>query len=149
MVFDRNDLESKLDDVQNQLRSFGKLQQELAALEGAAEGADGLIEVKVGPTGNLTSLTIRPQAMRIGSERLAEEILKATKQAAADVAHSANELVGKITGGTTSLGDVITGGPLDSDPTKIFNKNAGHVEDPAKEIMAAFEAARRKMYGHH
>ncbi|MDP9794345.1 hypothetical protein J2S43_002857 [Catenuloplanes nepalensis] len=52
-------------------------------VEGVGHGADGLIEVRVGPPGRVTGLDLRPEALRLGPDRLAAELTVAIDAALA------------------------------------------------------------------
>ncbi|MCK2215010.1 YbaB/EbfC family nucleoid-associated protein [Actinomadura sp. ATCC 31491] len=53
---------------------------------GQAESPDGKIRVRVSSSGQLTGLHLDPRAMRLGSQELAEAIMRLSRRAAEDAA---------------------------------------------------------------
>jgi DNA-binding protein YbaB len=66
----------------------------LAGMEGAGEGADGMVRVRVGPSGALKDLHLDPKAMRLPSMDLAAAIMDAAQAAQQDVGAQVRELYG-------------------------------------------------------
>ncbi|MDR7276112.1 YbaB/EbfC family nucleoid-associated protein [Catenuloplanes atrovinosus] len=52
-------------------------------VEGVGHGADGLIEVRLGPPGRVTGLHLDPRVLRLDGERLAAELTVAIDEALA------------------------------------------------------------------
>lgn len=76
-----------------QAARFEKVGRDLAETRGRGAAANGTVVVEVSADGSLTGLTIDPRAMRLGSEALAQAILKAAKDAEHDVAAQANQVM--------------------------------------------------------
>ncbi|WP_433133677.1 YbaB/EbfC family nucleoid-associated protein [Micromonospora sp. CA-240977] len=60
---------------------FAGLGDDLAELSGTAADESGLVSATVDATGALTGLTVAPAALRVGTERLAELVLDAYRNA--------------------------------------------------------------------
>ncbi|MFC4584712.1 YbaB/EbfC family nucleoid-associated protein [Sphaerisporangium corydalis] len=92
----------------------------LSETVGRGEAEEGRVVVEVRPNGSLTALRIDPRAMRLGSEALAEAILRAAGAAEADAAERAESLMLPLFGepGTPGPGLYVpppgTGDPDDS-----------------------------------
>ncbi|MEV0590078.1 YbaB/EbfC family nucleoid-associated protein [Nonomuraea cavernae] len=86
-------------------RETERLRERIAEFEGSAETAGGLVAARVGPTGRLAELRLRPQTMRLGSEELAEAIVEAVGAAQDDLARQQREIT------ADAVGDGQTGGP--------------------------------------
>lgn len=140
------ELESQLDKLQQRLNSFGEIQQSLKEVEGIGTAANGMIKVRVGPTGALSSVEIDPRAMRLGSETLAEKIMAAARDAGEEVSRRMNELLGGFTGGLTDVGEMFGAGGVSSAASAAAE--TVNRADPVKAASEAFEQARRRMYGH-
>ncbi|TML24135.1 MAG: YbaB/EbfC family nucleoid-associated protein [Actinobacteria bacterium] len=83
----RPEWQAHIDELLGQYRTMrdrlGDTQRQIAQLQATAESPDGLVEVTVGPRGELVSLKLRPGIYRApDSDRLAELILATTRDAA-------------------------------------------------------------------
>lgn len=76
------DVERLLKITEQQVAQAEEAQKALSGVVGRASDADGLVHVEFGGQG-MRELELRPKAMRLGSEELAEKI-KSTLQAATD-----------------------------------------------------------------
>ncbi|GAA3666412.1 hypothetical protein GCM10022224_033080 [Nonomuraea antimicrobica] len=72
-------------EFQAETEPLEELQESLNALRGRGEAAGGLVRAETLPNGALSSLHIDPRALRLGVEALAEAVLAAAGEAAADV----------------------------------------------------------------
>lgn len=79
-----------------------RVASEIAEIEIEALAAEGRVRVTIGAGGQVKAISIDPQAMRLGSECLAEELVAACQQAAQDYAGRVRELTGQVLG--TPLG---------------------------------------------
>ncbi|MEO3801730.1 YbaB/EbfC family nucleoid-associated protein [Nonomuraea sp. B1E8] len=77
-----------------------RLNEQVTAVRGRGEAAQGRVVAETSQTGGLTGLTIDPRAMRLGSDALAEAILEAAGEAARDAEQAAADLVTPFLAGT-------------------------------------------------
>jgi DNA-binding protein YbaB len=128
--------------VGEQMQRFEQAREELSSLKGRGTAADGQVEVEVLPSGALSSLTINPRAMRLGSEALAEAILEAAGNAAKEAADRLNDIMGSVTGRTADFSQMLQGKLLSMNPDA-----ESEIYDPQlKEAMSQFQDMRRR-YG--
>jgi DNA-binding protein YbaB len=136
------EFDSILSLVGGQMERFEEAREELTKLRGEGKAADGQVTVEVQPTGSLSALEIKPRAMRLGSEALAEAILEAAAKATEDVSARMNEIMSSVVGRNMDVSQLLQG--------KLLSMNPGAEEelnDPeVKEAMARFSEMRRK-YG--
>jgi DNA-binding protein YbaB len=87
-----------MDDAMRQARErierFSRQDFTFDEISGVGEAANGLVTVRVKPGGKPSELTIDPRAMRLGSEVLGEEIVKAISAAIDDAAATLTDMVG-------------------------------------------------------
>ncbi|WP_165974766.1 YbaB/EbfC family nucleoid-associated protein [Nonomuraea deserti] len=77
-----------------------RLNDQMTAVRGRGEAAQGRVVAEATQTGGLTGLTIDPRAMRLGSAALAEAILEAAGEAAREAEQAAADLVTPFIAGT-------------------------------------------------
>lgn len=82
-----------LEALATQSARFQEAGQRLAETRGRGEAEEGRVVVEVLPSGSLAALRIDPRAMRLGSEALAEAILRAAREAEGDAAERAESLM--------------------------------------------------------
>lgn len=93
-----------LTQFQADTRPLEELQESLHAIRGRGEAANGQVKAEVLASGALGSLHIAPRAMRLGADALAEAVLAATSNAAADLT---TQLAGTMTDGLTPFADEV------------------------------------------
>jgi DNA-binding protein YbaB len=81
-----------------------ELQESLNAIRGRGEAANGQVKAEVLANGALGGLRIDPRAMRLGADALAEAVIAAASNAAADLT---TQLAGMMTGGLTPFADEV------------------------------------------
>lgn len=90
------DLDKRLENLAKKFherqREAAQIQEQLAELRVVGRSPDNLVEVTVGPAGQLLGLKINPRAMT-DSARLAAKILKAAQTATAQASQRTEELV--------------------------------------------------------
>ncbi|MEU4830410.1 YbaB/EbfC family nucleoid-associated protein [Streptosporangium sp. NPDC023615] len=82
--------------IWEQTNRMEEVGQSLAETRGRGEAADGHVQVEVLASGELAALRLDPRALRLGSESLAEAILKASGEAAEDAAEQTGELLNAL-----------------------------------------------------
>lgn len=82
-----------LESFQQDVAALERLSDEIAAVRGRGEAAEGRVVAEVTPAGALAGLTIDPRAMRLGSADLAEAILEAAAEAARDAERGSSDLM--------------------------------------------------------
>ncbi|QYC40986.1 hypothetical protein Nocox_16865 [Nonomuraea coxensis DSM 45129] len=97
---DDTELGRLLADYQRDVAALEGLRDRLAEVRGRGEAADGRVVVEVTQDGALAGLVIDPRAMRLGSDRLAEAILRASARAARAAGERAAGLVTPFLAGT-------------------------------------------------
>ncbi|WP_406311537.1 YbaB/EbfC family nucleoid-associated protein [Streptosporangium sp. NBC_01639] len=85
-------------------RPLEELQESLKAVRGRGEAANGQVKAEVLASGALGSLQIDPRAMRLGADALAEAVLAAASNAAADLT---TQLAGMMMDGLTPFADEV------------------------------------------
>lgn len=105
MAFDgaRSEIDEVLRRSQEQAAQARKVQDAVAQLVGIAESADGRIKVECTAQNPITNLHLDPQAMRLGSQQLAEAIMAVAGQARQDLERRTNEAATDISGGIDPL----------------------------------------------
>ncbi|MEV1169255.1 YbaB/EbfC family nucleoid-associated protein [Nonomuraea sp. NPDC049784] len=93
-----------LAEFQADTRPLEELQESLNAIRGRGEAANGQVKAEVLPSGALGSLRIDPRAMRLGADALAEAVLAAASDAAADLT---TQMAGMLTDGLTPFADEV------------------------------------------
>ncbi|MFC4116375.1 YbaB/EbfC family nucleoid-associated protein [Nonomuraea zeae] len=94
-----------LSGFQQDMAALERLSDQIAAVRGRGEAAEGRVVVEVTQSGGLAGLTIDPRAMRLGSTELAAAILDAAAKAARDAEHGTSSLVAPFISGTVLDGD--------------------------------------------
>ncbi|MBN6057294.1 YbaB/EbfC family nucleoid-associated protein, partial [Nonomuraea sp. RK-328] len=89
---------------QAEIRPLEELRENLDAVRGRGEAANGQVKVEVLPSGALGGLLIDPRAMRLGADALAEAVLAAAGDAAADLT---KQLAAMMTDGLTPFADEV------------------------------------------
>lgn len=79
------EMQRLLAQFQADLRPLQELRESLDGLRGRGEAANGQVKAEVLPSGALGGLRIDPRAMRLGADALAEAVLAAANDAAADL----------------------------------------------------------------
>ncbi|MED7925120.1 YbaB/EbfC family nucleoid-associated protein [Nonomuraea sp. LP-02] len=97
---DDTELGRLLADHRRDLAELEALRDRLAEVRGRGEAADGRVVAETTQDGALTGLAIDPRAMRLGSDRLAEAILRASARAARAAGERAADLVTPFLAGT-------------------------------------------------
>ncbi|WP_345577143.1 YbaB/EbfC family nucleoid-associated protein [Nonomuraea rosea] len=69
------------------------LQERLATIRGTGSGADGRIVVNADHSGRIDSIDLHPRAMRLASEELSEELLRAVNAAQDDCVRQTSALM--------------------------------------------------------
>lgn len=100
MEADDTELGRLLADHRRDLAALEALRDRLAEVRGRGEAADGRVVAETTQDGALTGLAIDPRAMRLGSDRLAEAILRASARAAQAAGERAADLVTPFLAGT-------------------------------------------------
>jgi DNA-binding protein YbaB len=127
------ELEREMAKLFDQLGRFQALQQELTQAEETATAADGLVEVTVGPTGNLLGVTFNPRVMRLDSQSLTEAVMAAYQDACAQMGHRLNELMRPLLPDGIRAGEDLLGGTL-----KVMGPD-GTAQDPMRAVREALE----------
>lgn len=88
----------EMDDAMRQAREriekFSRQDFAFDEISGVGKAANGLVSVRVKPGGKPSELKIDPRAMRLGSEVLSEEIVKAMSAAIDDAAAKLTNMLG-------------------------------------------------------
>ncbi|MER6942874.1 YbaB/EbfC family nucleoid-associated protein [Nonomuraea sp. NPDC000554] len=82
--FRPEDLERITAQAEDMLARIEGIRGEVGGLVGRGESADGQVRVSSDANGRLTGIELAPRAMRLDSQKLAEELLKAAQQAQDD-----------------------------------------------------------------
>lgn len=90
---DPSGLGKMLSETMSALGQFGSPQADGEPPEGVGQAADGMITASVAPPGRVTALTFDPRVMRMASEVLAEEVVRAVNEALADLQEKATAAV--------------------------------------------------------
>ncbi|MFI7447750.1 YbaB/EbfC family nucleoid-associated protein [Nonomuraea sp. NPDC049714] len=85
-------------------RPLEELQESLGAVRGRGAAAHGQVEAEVLASGALGGLRIDPRAMRLGADALAEAVLTAASNAAADLT---TQLTAMMTDGLNPFADEV------------------------------------------
>lgn len=133
-MFDEGAMDRLIAEAQRPVDGLDELHQQVLAARGAAEDADKLVRVECSAQG-VTGLDIDPRAMRWGSQRLSETILRLIAEALADLQAQSAEL----------LRDVLGDGPLDlsaeDNPADLRMREAREAYEAAMD-QAVAELAR-------
>ncbi|MFC6083142.1 YbaB/EbfC family nucleoid-associated protein [Sphaerisporangium aureirubrum] len=92
------EVDQVLETLAVQTAQFEEVGRRLSATLGRGEAEDGRVVVEVRTGGSLASLHIDPRALRLGSEALAEAILRAAKDAETNVASRAEAVMRPLLG---------------------------------------------------
>ncbi|GAA3812257.1 hypothetical protein GCM10022226_36140 [Sphaerisporangium flaviroseum] len=108
------EVDQVLETLADQSARFEEAGRLLSETRGRGEAEEGRVVVEVLPNGSLAGLRIDPRAMRLGSEALAEAILRAAGEAEADAVRQAESLMLPLLGEPGSPGrDVYQALPAD------------------------------------
>ncbi|MFI7633214.1 YbaB/EbfC family nucleoid-associated protein [Nonomuraea sp. NPDC049400] len=94
------ELSRLLEGYRQDVAALERLSEEIGAVRGRGEAAEGRVVAEVTQTGALAGLTIDPRAMRLGSTELAAAILEAAAAAARDAERGADDVLGPFIAGT-------------------------------------------------
>ncbi|MFG6197263.1 YbaB/EbfC family nucleoid-associated protein [Nonomuraea sp. JJY05] len=98
------EMQRLLAQFQADVRPLQELRESLNDIRGRGEAANGQVKAEVLPSGALGGLRIDPRAMRLGADALAEAVLAAASDAAADLTR---QLAGTLTDGLTPFADEV------------------------------------------
>ncbi|MEU7895538.1 YbaB/EbfC family nucleoid-associated protein [Nonomuraea sp. NPDC049152] len=96
--FDPDALERVSREAEQTMRRLADVEGELGEIRGAGTGADGLIGVVTDGNGRVEKIELNPRVMRLDSPTLAEELMKAIRDAQDDGERKARELLNEATG---------------------------------------------------
>ncbi|NRQ34638.1 YbaB/EbfC family nucleoid-associated protein [Nonomuraea sp. NN258] len=82
--------------AEESLRRMAELQERLDAVRGTGTAAGGQITVGADNAGRIVSIDLNPRIMRMASEDLADELLRAVNAAQDDCARQARDLLAEI-----------------------------------------------------
>jgi DNA-binding protein YbaB len=133
------ELDRHIESLVGRLERFSELQEQISQAGATGSALEGLVQVGVGPTGNLLSVTIDPRAMRSGSELVGEAIMEAYRTAVAETTERVNGLLADLMPAGLPFGGQVTG---QTGPTVIGPD--GQPADPQAAIRAALEQLRRR-----
>ncbi|WP_433365992.1 YbaB/EbfC family nucleoid-associated protein [Streptosporangium sp. CA-115845] len=91
--FGLEDLERIGRETEETIQRLADLQEELDGVRGTGTGADGLIGVTANGGGQVERIELNPRVMRLESQTLAEELMKAIDEARADGERRTRELL--------------------------------------------------------
>jgi DNA-binding protein YbaB len=80
-------------EAEETLRRLSGLQERLGAIRGEGSAAGGQIAVSADNAGRIVSINLNPRIMRMASEDLADELLRAVTAAQDDCARQAQDLL--------------------------------------------------------
>ncbi|NUP48503.1 MAG: YbaB/EbfC family nucleoid-associated protein [Catenulispora sp.] len=133
-------LSELLDDYDRVRRDLGDAQARMKEMRGTARSADGTVVVTVDFRGTLTALEIGPRAYsRFAPSLLAEEILRLTAAARADVTGAMGEVMapflpqgleyGALMDGSADMGRLSVPAPLDDEGYDAWRARFSGVRD--------------------
>jgi len=134
------EIDRHLSKVFEQLDQFQTIQQDLVEAKETGVGADGLVEVTVGPSADLLGVALNPRAMRLDSMSLAEAIMEAYKAACGQMSRRVAEIMGPLMPPGVRAGDVVGGG------LKVVGEN-GAAQDPMAAVRDALDRVNRTRRG--
>ncbi|MFC5823950.1 YbaB/EbfC family nucleoid-associated protein [Nonomuraea insulae] len=133
-MFDEGAMDRLIAEAQRPVEGLDELHQQVLTVKGQAEDADKLVRVECSAQG-VTGLEIDPRAMRWGSQRLSETILRLIAESLADLQAQSVEL----------MRDVLGDGPLDlsaeDNPADLRMRTAREAYEGAMD-QAVAELAR-------
>ncbi|TDD48227.1 YbaB/EbfC family DNA-binding protein [Nonomuraea terrae] len=88
-----DDLERVGREAEQTLARLADVQERLAAIRGSGTAADGHVVVSADSSGRIDKIQLNPRAMRLASQDLADELLRAVNAAQDDCARQARELL--------------------------------------------------------
>jgi DNA-binding protein YbaB len=113
-AFREGDLERIAAQAEELLARAEGLKDEIEGVVGTGESRDGQVRVSVAASGRVTEIALAPRAMRMESQKLAEELLIVAQQAHDDAEAKVKALMADVLGDT----------PF-ADPTAIEERFAG------------------------
>lgn len=135
------DVEKLLRASEEHAQKATDLSERMTELRGHAASEDGRVEAHYAAAG-LTELKLDPRAMRMGSELLAEEIVKTVQAAALDMQRQMQEAMAEM------FGEEDNPMKLLSDPEAVKNKVESLQRDYNKtldSVMAEMDKHRRRL----
>jgi DNA-binding protein YbaB len=90
---DPEDMERIAREAEQAMRSLADLQERLAAVRGSGTAAGGQIVVEADSSGRIDSIKLNPRVMRMASQDLADELLRAVNAAQDDCAQQTHDLI--------------------------------------------------------
>ncbi|MEV1174309.1 YbaB/EbfC family nucleoid-associated protein [Nonomuraea sp. NPDC049784] len=96
------DLERVAREADEALRRLAGLQERINSIRGTGTGADGMIVVGADSSGRIDSIQLNPRVMRLASQDLAGELLRAVSGAQDDCARQTHDLIAEA-GVSTSV----------------------------------------------
>jgi DNA-binding protein YbaB len=130
------EIDRHMSKVFEQLDQFQTIQRDLAEARTTGLGADGLVEVTVGPSANLLDVTLNPRAMRLDSISVTEAIMEAYKAACDQMNVRLVEIMGPLMPAGVDAGGVVSSG------LKVVGED-GTPMDPMAAVREAFEQVNR------
>jgi DNA-binding protein YbaB len=88
-----DDLERVAREAEQAMRRLADLQERLGAIRGTGTAAGGQIVVGADSSGRIDSIELNPRVMRMASQDLAEELLRAVNAAQDDCVRQTRDLV--------------------------------------------------------
>ncbi|WP_433433389.1 YbaB/EbfC family nucleoid-associated protein [Nonomuraea sp. CA-141351] len=95
------DLERVAREADEALRRLAGLQERVNSIRGTGTGADGMVVVGADSSGRIDSIQLNPRVMRLASQDLAGELLRAVSGAQDDCARQIHDLMGEAGVGTS------------------------------------------------
>ncbi|MEU3457813.1 YbaB/EbfC family nucleoid-associated protein [Micromonospora sp. NPDC006766] len=130
------EIDRHMSKVFEQLDKFQTIQRDLAEAKETGLGADGLVEVTVGPSANLLGVDFDQRAMRLDAVSLTEAIMEAYQTACDQMTRRVAEIMGPLMPPGVSAGDVLGGG------LKVVSED-GTPKDPMAAVREAFDRVKR------
>ncbi|GAB2818758.1 hypothetical protein GCM10027176_24050 [Actinoallomurus bryophytorum] len=87
------DLERAADEAEKTMRRLEQVQEELSGVTGKGESGDGMVHAVTDANGLLEEIVIKPRALRMPSEDLAEGVTVAIRAAQEDAERRGNQIV--------------------------------------------------------
>ncbi|MEV6153216.1 YbaB/EbfC family nucleoid-associated protein [Nonomuraea sp. NPDC052129] len=132
--FRPEDLERITAQAEQMLLRVEEVRKEVDMVVGRGTGADGQVRVAAGANGWLVELVIAPRAMRLDSQKLAEELLRAAQQAQEEADRKAREVM------ADTLGESM---PTQRELDDRFSQVLESFESSMDERMRAIDERRR------
>jgi DNA-binding protein YbaB len=127
-----SDIRRLTEQVQQQIASFERQREAIAAATGEGTSADGMVTAMVDAGGVLRDLNINPRALRLGSEALRDSILEAVQAAHQQLAETLRELM--PTRGTVDIAGLMKKVELPGELRGIMDQLDRRVSDIGYEV---------------